>query len=163
MRAAVYMIRRVSDKERGGVQSGRDSAPALAYSTEDDNVERFASGSPFEPVVGYSRAVRAGSVIEIAGTVATDENGNAVGVGDPYQQTRFVLDKILAYVTRAGGKPEDIVRTRMFVTDISKWKEIGRAHGEVFKDIRPVTTMVEVKALISREYLVEVEATAIVE
>jgi enamine deaminase RidA (YjgF/YER057c/UK114 family) len=114
-------------------------------------------------VVGYSRAVRAGSVIEIAGTVATDENGNAVGVGDPYQQTRFILAKILAYVAKAGGKPEHVVRTRMFVTDISKWKEIGRAHGEVFKDIRPVTTMVEVTALISREYLVEIEATAIIE
>jgi enamine deaminase RidA (YjgF/YER057c/UK114 family) len=133
------------------------------FRTEGGGMERFSSGSPFEPVVGYSRAVRAGSVIEIAGTVATDETGNAVGVGDPYQQTRFILAKILAYVAKAGGKPEDVVRTRLFVTDISKWKEIGRAHGEVFKDIRPVTTMVEVKALISREYLVEIEATAIVE
>ena len=126
-------------------------------------MERFSSGSPFEPVVGYSRAVRAGNVIEIAGTVATDHTGNAVGVGDPYQQTRFILEKILTYLARAGGKPEDVVRTRMFVTDISMWKEIGRAHGEVFKDIRPVTTMVEVKALISSEYLVEIEATAIIE
>jgi len=114
-------------------------------------------------VVGYSRAVRAGNVIEIAGTVATDENGNAVAVGDPYQQARFILEKILDYVARAGGKPKDVVRTRMFVTDISKWEEIGRAHGEVFGDIRPVTTMVEVNALISREYLVEIEATAVIE
>jgi enamine deaminase RidA (YjgF/YER057c/UK114 family) len=113
--------------------------------------------------VGYSRAVRAGNVIEIAGTVATDGNGKAVAVGDAYQQARFVLKKILDYVTRAGGKPTDVVRTRMFVTDISAWKEIGRAHGEVFGDIRPVTTMVEVRALISSEYLVEIEATAIIE
>lgn len=113
--------------------------------------------------MGYSRAVRAGNVIEIAGTVAMDEKGNAAGVGDPYQQTRFILGKILAYVAKAGGKPEDVVRTRMFVTDISKWKEIGKAHGEVFKEIRPVTTMVEVKALLSSEYLVEIEATAIIE
>jgi enamine deaminase RidA (YjgF/YER057c/UK114 family) len=126
-------------------------------------VQRLSSGSPFEPVVGYSRAVRAGNVIEIAGTVATDENGKAVAAGDPYQQTHFILKKILDYVVRAGGKPEDVVRTRMFVTDISKWKEIGKAHGEVFSKIRPVTTMVEVKALISSEYLVEIEATAIVE
>lgn len=126
-------------------------------------MERLSSGSPFEPVVGYSRAVRAGNIIEIAGTVATDEYGKAVAVGDPYQQARFVLGKILDYVARAGGKPEDVVRTRMFVTDISKWEEIGRAHGEVFGDIRPVTTMVEVKALISSDYLVEIEATAIIE
>jgi enamine deaminase RidA (YjgF/YER057c/UK114 family) len=113
--------------------------------------------------VGYSRAVRAGSVIEIAGTVATDEKGEAVAVGDPYRQTRFILAKILDYVARAGGKPEDVVRTRMFVTDISKWKEIGKAHGEFFGDVRPVTTMVEVKALVSSEYMVEIEATAIIE
>jgi len=124
---------------------------------------RLSSGSPFEPVVGYSRAVRAGNLIEIAGTVATDENGKAVAVGDPYQQARFVLKKILDYVARAGGKPQDVVRTRMFVTDISKWEEIGKAHGEVFGEIRPVTTMVEVKGLISSEYLVEIEATAVVE
>jgi len=144
-------------------QGSRDRVPVLALSSEGGRVERLSSGSPFEPVVGYSRAVRAGNVIEIAGTVATDENGNAVAVGDLYQQTRFILAKILAYVARAGGKPEDVVRTRMFVTDISKWKEIGKAHGEVFRDIRPVTTMVEVKALISSEYLVEIEATAIIE
>ena len=126
-------------------------------------MERLSSGSPFEPVVGYSRAVRAGNVIEIAGTVATDENGKAVAVGDPYQQTLFVLRKILDYVARAGGKPEAVVRTRMFVTDISMWKEIGRAHREVFGAIRPVTTMVEVKALIASEYLVEIEATAVIE
>jgi enamine deaminase RidA (YjgF/YER057c/UK114 family) len=168
MREAVYRIRRVSNKERAGAagrprRGGRDGAPLLAYSTEGGSMERLSSGSPFEPVVGYSRAVRAGSVIEIAGTVAADENGKAVAVGDPYQQTRFILSRILAYVARAGGRPEDVVRTRMFVTDISKWKEIGKAHGEVFGEIRPVTTMVEVKALISSEYLVEIEATAIIE
>jgi enamine deaminase RidA (YjgF/YER057c/UK114 family) len=145
------------------IRGSRDRAPLLAFSSEGGSVERLSSGSPFEPVVGYSRAVRAGSVIEIAGTVATDENGNAVAVGDPCQQTRYILAKILAYVAKAGGKPEDVVRTRMFVTDISKWREIGKAHGEFFRDIRPVTTMVEVKALISSEYMVEIEATAIIE
>ena len=126
-------------------------------------MERFSSGSPWEPVVGYSRAVRVGSVIEVAGTVATGEDGKVVGAGDPGEQTRHVLGRILAAVAAAGGKPQHVVRTRMFVTDISRWEEYGRAHGEVFGSIRPVTTMVEVKALIAPEYLVEIEATAIVE
>jgi enamine deaminase RidA (YjgF/YER057c/UK114 family) len=126
-------------------------------------IQRFSSGSPWEPVVGYSRAVRVGRTIEVAGTVAAAEDGKVVGPGDPAAQTRHILARILAVVAAAGGKPEDIVRTRMFVTDITRWEEYGRAHGEVFRDIRPVTTMVEVKALIAPEYLVEIEATAIVE
>jgi enamine deaminase RidA (YjgF/YER057c/UK114 family) len=126
-------------------------------------MQRFPGGSKWEPVVGYSRAVRAGRVIEIAGTVAAGEDGKTVGPGDPYEQARSILLKILDYVRKAGGKPEDVVRTRMFVTDISRWEEIGRAHGEIFKDIRPVTTMVEVKSLIAKDYLVEIEATAIIE
>jgi len=126
-------------------------------------MERFSSGSPWEPVVGYSRAVRVGSVIEVAGTVATGEDGKVVGAGDPREHTRHILGRILAAVAAAGGKPQHVVRTRMFVTDISRWEEYGRAHGEVFGSIRPVTTMVEVKALIAPEYLVEIEATAIVE
>jgi enamine deaminase RidA (YjgF/YER057c/UK114 family) len=125
-------------------------------------MQRISSGSAWEGVVGYSRAVRADRIIEIAGTVAVDEQGKAVGVGDPYAQARFILGKIVDYIRRAGGKPEDVVRTRMFVTDISRWEEVGKAHGEVFKDIRPVTTMVEVKALISPQYMVEIEATAVV-
>jgi enamine deaminase RidA (YjgF/YER057c/UK114 family) len=124
---------------------------------------RFSSGSPWEPVVGYSRAVRVGNVIEVAGTVATGEDGKVVGAGDPSAQTRHILSRILDAVAAAGGRPAHIVRTRMFVTDIKRWEEYGRSHGEVFGAIRPVTTMVEVKALISPEYLVEIEATAIIE
>jgi enamine deaminase RidA (YjgF/YER057c/UK114 family) len=126
-------------------------------------MQRYSSGSPWEPVVGYSRAVRAARTIEIAGTVAADDEGKPVGVGNPYEQTRFILRKILQYVAKAGGKPTDVVRTRIFVTDISRWEEIGRAHGEVFREIRPVTTMVQVSSLIAQEYMVEIEATAIVE
>jgi enamine deaminase RidA (YjgF/YER057c/UK114 family) len=123
--------------------------------------QRFASGSKWENVVGYSRAVRIGNVIEVSGTVAVDDSNQVVGVGNAYEQTKFIISKIISYIEKAGGKKEDIVRTRMFVTDISKWEEIGKAHGEYFKDIKPVTTMVEVKSLISAEYLVEMEATAI--
>jgi enamine deaminase RidA (YjgF/YER057c/UK114 family) len=130
---------------------------------EGDQMERFSSGSPWEPIVGYSRAVRVGNTIEVAGTVATGEDGKVVGAGDPAAQTRHILSRILAAVAAAGGRPEHIVRTRMFVTDIERWEDYGRAHGEVFGAIRPVTTMVEVRALISAEYLVEIEATAIIE
>jgi enamine deaminase RidA (YjgF/YER057c/UK114 family) len=135
----------------------------MTWLSPEDDVQRDPSGSPGEPVVGYSRAVRAGNTIEIAGTVASGEDGRVVGPGDPAAQTRFILTKILAALARAGGKPEHVVRTRMFVTDVSRWEEIGRAHGEVFGEIRPVTTMVEVRALIAPEYLVEIEATAVVE
>lgn len=124
--------------------------------------EKFSSNSPWEDVVGYSRAIRIGNVIELSGTVAVNESGHVVGPDDAYEQTKYIISKIISYVEKAGGRKEDIVRTRMFVTDISRWEEIGKAHGEYFKDIKPVTTMVEVKSLISKDYLVEIEATAMI-
>jgi enamine deaminase RidA (YjgF/YER057c/UK114 family) len=120
----------------------------------------ISSGAKWEDIVGYSRAVRIGNVIEVAGTAAVDEAGNVVGVDDPYTQTKFILAKIERALHEAGATMQDVVRTRMYVTDISRWEEIGRAHGEYFRDIKPAATMVEVKALISPELLVEIEATA---
>ena len=124
--------------------------------------QKFSSNSPWEDVVGYSRAVRIGNIIELSGTVAVDDSNKVVGIGNAYEQTKFIISKMISYIEKAGGKKEDIVRTRMFVTDITQWEEIGKAHGEFFKDVKPVTTMVEVKSLISKEYLIEIEATAII-
>lgn len=121
----------------------------------------YSSGVVWEDVVGYSRAVRIGNHIEVSGTVAADENGNAMGRDDAYQQTIIALQKIAKALENAGASMKDIVRTRMFVTDISRWEEYGRAHGEYFKTIKPCTSMIEVKALIAPEYLIEIEATAI--
>jgi enamine deaminase RidA (YjgF/YER057c/UK114 family) len=123
----------------------------------------YSSGAKWEDIVGYSRAVKVGNTIEVTGTVAVDDNNNLVGGNDAYEQTRFVLQKIETVLKKAGASLKDVVRTRMFVTDISRWEEYGRAHGEFFKDIKPCTTMVEVSKLISPEYLIEIEATAIVE
>ncbi|CAM4056659.1 RidA family protein [Saccharibacillus endophyticus] len=123
--------------------------------------KRYETGSPWEPIVGYSRAVRVGNIVEVAGTTAM-KDGQVVGVGDPYVQTAEILKTIEEALTHVGAKLEHVVRTRMFVTDISQWEEIGRAHGEVFRDIRPVATMVEVKALIDPDLLVEIEVQAIV-
>jgi len=122
----------------------------------------ISSGSKWEEVAGYSRAVRVDKVVEVAGTTAVDENGQVVGTNDPYKQTRFILAKIEKALASAGASMIDVVRTRMFVTDISRWEEIARAHGEVFREIKPASTMVEVKGLISPELLVEIEATAII-
>jgi enamine deaminase RidA (YjgF/YER057c/UK114 family) len=122
---------------------------------------KFSTGAKWEDIVGYSRAVLVDNQLEITGTVAVDENGLLVGKDDPYEQTRFVISKIERVIRQAGFSLDDVVRTRIFVTDISRWEEIGRAHSEFFVNIKPATTMVEVKALISPEYLVEIEATAI--
>lgn len=122
----------------------------------------YSSGAPWEEIVGYSRAVRVGNTIEVTGTVAVDDDGNAFGKNDPYAQTKFIIHKIESVLLKAGATLNDIVRTRMFVTDISRWEEYGRAHGEFFGRIRPCTTMVEVSGLIAPEYLIEIEATAIV-
>ena len=124
--------------------------------------KNYSTGAKWEPIVGYSRAVRSGNIIEVSGTVAVDENGNAVE-RDPYLQTVRILDIIKNAIEQLGGSISDVVRTRIYVTDISQWEAIGRAHGEIFKDIRPATAMVEVSKLISPDYLVEIEATAIVE
>ena len=121
----------------------------------------ISSGTKWEDIVGYSRAVRIGNVIEVAGTTAVDENGQVVGPGDPGEQTKFILSKIEKALTSAGATLQDVVRTRMFVTKIADWETIGKAHGLYFKDIKPVATMVEVKSLISPELLVEIEVTAI--
>jgi enamine deaminase RidA (YjgF/YER057c/UK114 family) len=122
----------------------------------------YSSGAKWESIVGYSRAVRIGNLIEVTGTVAVDDNGNVVGKDDAYKQTDFILRKIKNVLSQAGASLTDVVRTRMFVTDISRWEEYGKAHGEFFKDIRPCTSMIEVKGLIDKDYLIEIEATAVV-
>ncbi|NEM96922.1 RidA family protein [Pontibacter burrus] len=122
--------------------------------------QNISSGVIWEDIVGYSRAVRVGNVIEVAGTTAT--NGDQViGKGNAYEQTKFIFQKIEKALKEAGATLEDVVRTRMFVTDIRQWEEIGRAHGEVFRTIKPAATMVQVSALINPELLVEIEVTAL--
>lgn len=125
--------------------------------------QRVSSGAVWEPVVGYSRAVRVGPWVSVSGTTAAAEGGGAVGGDDVAAQTREVLRRIAAALEQVGADLADIVRTRMYVTDIGRWEEVGRVHGEVFGDIRPATTMVEVSALVDPALLVEIEADAVVE
>jgi enamine deaminase RidA (YjgF/YER057c/UK114 family) len=122
---------------------------------------RVSSGSPWEPIVGYCRAIRIGNIVEVAGTTSM-KDGVIIGIGDAYHQTVQIFKTIENALTEVGSSMKDVVRTRMFVTDISQWEEIGRAHGEYFKDIKPVATMVEVKGLIDPELLVEIEVQAII-
>jgi enamine deaminase RidA (YjgF/YER057c/UK114 family) len=121
----------------------------------------ISSGAKWEDIVGYSRAVRVGHVVEVSGT-APVEGGKVIGVGDAYTQAKVCLEIIEKALSEAGASLNDIVRTRMFVTDISRWEEFGKAHGEYFKNIKPVTSMVEVKSLIDPDMLIEIEATAII-
>ena len=122
----------------------------------------YFSGSKWEDIVGYSRAVKMGNVVEVTGTVAQGEDGKVVGNNDPYTQTKFIYQRIEAVLKRAGAGMKDVVRVRMFVTDISKWQEYGRAHSEFFKEIKPCNTMVQISALIEPEYMIEIEATAMI-
>lgn len=128
-----------------------------------DKRVNISSGAKWEDIIGYSRAVRIGNLIEVSGTTAVDENGNLVGLDDAYQQTKFTIAKIEKALKSAGAALKDVVRTRMFTTDMSRWEEIGKAHGESFKDIKPASTLVEVKSLVHPDMLIEIEATAILQ
>lgn len=122
----------------------------------------YFSDSKWEPIVGYCRAVRIGNIIEVSGTCAIDSEGNPFAPGNAYLQTKKIMEIITNAIEKLGGNISDVVRTRMYVTNIQDWQDVGKAHGETFQSIRPVTTMLEVSKLISAEFLVEIEATAII-
>lgn len=124
---------------------------------------RISSGTKWEPIVGYSRVVKVGKIVHVSGTTATDSQGNVVGIEDVGAQTIQALKNIQRALESVGARLEDVVRTRIYVTDIKRWEEVGKAHGAFFKEIRPTTTMVEVKALVNPEMLVEIEAEAVLD
>ena len=126
------------------------------------NRTNVSSGSPWESKVGYSRAVRKGDQIFVSGTTASDENGQVVGANDPYAQTVFILEKIKRSLEQCGAQLSDVVRTRMYVTDVQRWPEVGKAHQEFFGEVMPASTLVEVSALVGPELLVEIEVDAVI-
>jgi enamine deaminase RidA (YjgF/YER057c/UK114 family) len=125
--------------------------------------QNISSGTTWESLAGYSRAVRIGNVVAVSGTTASDENTQPVGVGDPYEQTIYTLRKIERALKQAGVSLEDVIRTRVYIVNLDQWESVARAHGEIFGDIRPANTLIVVKALIGPEYLVEIEADAIIQ
>lgn len=122
----------------------------------------YSSGTPWESIAGYSRAVRVGNIIEVAGTTAVDTEGQVVGAGDISKQTDYIFNKIRNALNHAGSKMSDVIRTRMYLTDINDWETVARVHGDIFSDIKPVSTLVEVSGLIDKELLIEIEVSAVV-
>lgn len=125
------------------------------------DIKKISSGAKWEDIVGYSRAIVAGNRVMVTGTTSVDENGNIVGIGDAYAQTKYIFQKIEKYLTEAGSSLDKVVWNRIYVTDISKWEDIGRAHAEFFKNVKPCATMVEVKGFIDKDMMIEIETEAV--